>query len=418
MILIILEVNGMSVYDILEERGYIEQNTHEEELRELLDKEKVTFYIGFDPTADSLHVGHFIQVMVMMHMQKEGHRPIALLGGGTGMVGDPSGRTDMRQMLTVETIDQNCANFKEQFSRFLDFSDDRAICVNNADWLRDLKYVDFLREVGSQFSVNRMLTFECFKSRLERGLSFLEFNYMLMQSYDFLELYRRYGCQLQLGGNDQWSNILGGVELVRRLDQGQAFGMTFKLLTTSEGKKMGKTAKGALWIDEKKTTPYEFYHYWRNVDDADVENCLALLTFLPMEEVRRLGALQDSKINEAKEILAYEVTKLVHGEEKASKAQEAERALFAKGGSGDNIPTIDMKADDFKDGMNILDIYMKCGLIPSKGEGRRLMQQGGIKMKGETINDFNRMITLEDFEDGKLLLQKGKKAFKQIKIDQ
>ena len=418
MILIILEVNGMSVYDILEERGYIEQNTHEEELRELLDKEKVTFYIGFDPTADSLHVGHFIQVMVMMHMQKEGHRPIALLGGGTGMVGDPSGRTDMRQMLTVETIDQNCANFKEQFSRFLDFSDDRAICVNNADWLRDLKYVDFLREVGSQFSVNRMLTFECFKSRLERGLSFLEFNYMLMQTYDFLELYRRYGCQLQLGGNDQWSNILGGVELVRRLDQGQAFGMTFKLLTTSEGKKMGKTAKGALWIDEKKTTPYEFYHYWRNVDDADVENCLALLTFLPMEEVRRLGALQDSKINEAKEILAYEVTKLVHGEEKASKAQEAERALFAKGGSGDNIPTIDMKADDFKDGMNILDIYMKCGLIPSKGEGRRLMQQGGIKMKGETINDFNRMITLEDFEDGKLLLQKGKKAFKQIKIDQ
>ncbi len=408
----------MSVYDILEERGYIEQNTHEEELRELLDKEKVTFYIGFDPTADSLHVGHFIQVMVMMHMQKEGHRPIALLGGGTGMVGDPSGRTDMRQMLTVETIDQNCANFKEQFSRFLDFSDDRAICVNNADWLRDLKYVDFLREVGSQFSVNRMLTFECFKSRLERGLSFLEFNYMPMQSYDFLELYRRYGCQLQLGGNDQWSNILGGVELVRRLDQGQAFGMTFKLLTTSEGKKMGKTAKGALWIDEMKTTPYEFYHYWRNVDDADVENCLALLTFLPMEEVRRLGALQDSKINEAKEILAYEVTKLVHGEEKASKAQEAERALFAKGGSGDNIPTIDMKADDFKDGMNILDIYMKCGLIPSKGEGRRLMQQGGIKMKGETINDFNRMITLEDFEDGKLLLQKGKKAFKQIKIDQ
>ena len=418
MILIILEVNGMSVYDILEERGYIEQNTHEEELRELLDKEKVTFYIGFDPTADSLHVGHFIQVMVMMHMQKEGHRPIALLGGGTGMVGDPSGRTDMRQMLTVETIDQNCANFKEQFSRFLDFSDDRAICVNNADWLRDLKYVDFLREVGSQFSVNRMLTFECFKSRLERGLSFLEFNYMLMQSYDFLELYRRYGCQLQLGGNDQWSNILGGVELVRRLDQGQAFGMTFKLLTTSEGKKMGKTAKGALWIDEKKTTPYEFYHYWRNVDDADVENCLALLTFLPMEEVRRLGALQDSKINEAKEISAYEVTKLVHGEEKASKAQEAERALFAKGGSGDNIPTIDMKADDFKDGMNIMDIYMKCGLISSKGEGRRLMQQGGIKMKGETINDFNRMITLEDFEDGKLLLQKGKKAFKQIKIDQ
>lgn len=407
----------MSVYDILEERGYIEQNTHEAELRELLDKKKVTFYIGFDPTADSLHVGHFIQVIVMMHMQRAGHRPIALLGGGTGMVGDPSGRTDLRQMLTVDTIDQNCANFKEQFSRFLDFDDDKAICINNADWLRDLKYVDFLREVGSQFSVNRMLTAECFKSRLERGLSFLEFNYMLMQSYDFLELYRRYDCQLQLGGNDQWSNILGGVELVRRLDQGQAFGMTFKLLTTSEGKKMGKTAEGALWIDEKKTTPYEFYHYWRNVDDADVENCLALLTFLSMDEVRRLGAQKDAKINEAKEVLAYEVTKLVHGEEKANKAQEAERALFAKGGCGENIPTIDMKADDFKDGMNILDAYMKCGLIPSKGEGRRLMQQGGIKLKGHAINDFNRMITLDDFEEGKLLLQKGKKAFKQIKID-
>lgn len=406
----------MSVFDTLAERGYIEQCTHETEIKELLDKEKVTFYIGFDPTADSLHVGHFIQIMVMMHMQRAGHQPIALLGGGTAMVGDPSGRSDMRQMMTIETIDQNVERFKAQMSRFLDFSNDKAIVVNNADWLRDLKYVDFLRDVGSQFSVNRMLTADCYKNRLEKGLTFLEFNYMLMQSYDFLELYRRYNCKMQLGGSDQWNNILGGVELVRRLDQGQAMGMTFKLLTTSEGKKMGKTAKGALWIDENKTTPYEFYHYWRNIDDADVAKCLALLTFLPMDEIRKLGGYQDSKINEAKEVLAYEVTKLVHGEEKAAKAKEAEHALFAQGSEGDNIPTIDMQAIDFKDGVNILDLYLKAGLIPSKGEGRRLMQQGGIKIKGETISDFNKMITLDDFEDDKLLLQKGKKSFKQIKI--
>ena len=407
----------MSVFDTLSERGYIEQCTHEDEIKELLEKEKISFYIGFDPTADSLHVGHFIQIMVMMHMQQAGHRPIALLGGGTAMVGDPSGRSDMRQMMTVETIDHNVACFRKQMGRFLDFSDDKALIVNNGDWLRDLKYVDFLREVGSEFSVNRMLTADCYKTRYEKGLTFLEFNYMLMQSYDFLELYRKYNCKMQLGGNDQWSNILGGVELVRRLDHGQALGMTFKLLTTSEGKKMGKTAKGALWIDEEKTTPYEFYHYWRNVDDADVENCLALLTFLPMDEVRKLGGYKDAKINEAKEVLAYEVTKLVHGEEKAKKAQEAERALFAKGGEGDNVPSVDMKADDFKDGINVLDLYLKAGLIPSKGEGRRLMQQGGIKIKGQAVSDFNRTITLDDFEDNKLLLQKGKKTFKQIKID-
>lgn len=407
----------MSVFDTLQERGYIEQCTHEDEIKELLEKEKVSFYIGFDPTADSLHVGHFIQIMVMMHMQQAGHRPIALLGGGTGMIGDPSGRTDMRSMMTVETIDHNVACFRKQMGRFLDFSEGKALVVNNADWLRDLKYVDFLREVGSQFSVNRMLTADCYKSRLEKGLTFLEFNYMLMQSYDFLELYRKYNCKMELGGNDQWSNILGGVELVRRLDQGQALGMTFKLLTTSEGKKMGKTAKGALWIDEEKTSPYEFYHYWRNIDDADVENCLALLTFLPMDEVRRLGAYKDAKINEAKEVLAYEVTKLVHGEEKATKAQEAERALFAKGGEGGNVPSVDMVADDFKDGINILELYLKAGLIPSKGEGRRLMQQGGIKIKGQSVNDFNLLITLDDFEDNKLLLQKGKKTFKQIKIN-
>ena len=407
----------MSVFDTLSERGYIEQCTHEDEIKELLEKEKISFYIGFDPTADSLHVGHFIQIMVMMHMQQAGHRPIALLGGGTAMVGDPSGRSDMRQMMTVETIDHNVACFRKQMGRFLNFSDDKALIVNNGDWLRDLKYVDFLREVGSEFSVNRMLTADCYKTRYEKGLTFLEFNYMLMQSYDFLELYRKYNCKMQLGGNDQWSNILGGVELVRRLDHGQALGMTFKLLTTSEGKKMGKTAKGALWIDEEKTTPYEFYHYWRNVDDADVENCLALLTFLPMDEVRKLGGYKDAKINEAKEVLAYEVTKLVHGEEKAKKAQEAERALFAKGGEGDNVPSVDMKADDFKDGINVLDLYLKAGLIPSKGEGRRLMQQGGIKIKGQAVNDFNLTITLNDFEDNKLLLQKGKKTFKQIKID-
>ena len=407
----------MSVFDTLSERGYIEQCTHEDEIKELLEKEKISFYIGFDPTADSLHVGHFIQIMVMMHMQQAGHRPIALLGGGTAMVGDPSGRSDMRQMMTVETIDHNVACFRKQMGRFLDFSDDKALIVNNGDWLRDLKYVDFLREVGSEFSVNRMLTADCYKTRYEKGLTFLEFNYMLMQSYDFLELYRKYNCKMQLGGNDQWSNILGGVELVRRLDHGQALGMTFKLLTTSEGKKMGKTAKGALWIDEEKTTPYEFYHYWRNVDDADVENCLALLTFLPMDEVRKLGGYKDAKINEAKEVLAYEVTKLVHGEEKAKKAQEAERALFARGGEGDNVPSVDMKADDFKDGINVLDLYLKAGLIPSKGEGRRLMQQGGIKIKGQAVNDFNLTITLNDFEDNKLLLQKGKKTFKQIKID-
>lgn len=407
----------MSVFDTLSERGYIEQCTHEDEIKELLEKEKISFYIGFDPTADSLHVGHFIQIMVMMHMQQAGHRPIALLGGGTAMVGDPSGRSDMRQMMTVDTIDHNVACFRKQMGRFLDFSDDKALIVDNGDWLRDLKYIDFLREVGSEFSVNRMLTADCYKTRYEKGLTFLEFNYMLMQSYDFLELYRKYDCKMELGGNDQWSNILGGVELVRRLDHGQALGMTFKLLTTSEGKKMGKTAKGALWIDEEKTTPYEFYHYWRNIDDADVENCLALLTFLPMDEVRKLGSYKDAKINEAKEILAYEVTKLVHGEEKANKAQEAERALFAKGGEGDNVPSVDMKADDFKDGMNILDLYLKAGLIPSKGEGRRLMQQGGIKIKGQSVSDFNRAITLDDFEDNKLLLQKGKKTFKQIKID-
>ncbi len=404
----------MSVYDILAERGYIEQCTHEAELRELLEKQSVTFYIGFDPTADSLHVGHYVQVMVMRHMQNAGHRPIALLGGGTGMVGDPSGRTDLRQMMTVDTIDENCGRFKNQLARFIEFGEDKAICVNNADWLRELRYIDFLREVGSQFSVNRMLTAECFKARLEHGLSFLEFNYMLMQSYDFLELYRRYNCQLQLGGNDQWSNIINGVDLIRRLDGGQAFGLTFKLLTTSAGQKMGKTAKGALWIDERKTTPYDFYHYWRNIDDSDVENCLALLTFLPMDEVRRLGAYKDAKINEAKEVLAYEVTKQVHGEENAKKAAEAEKALFSKGGG--EVPSIEMERSGFAEGMNIIDAYLAAGLITSKGEGRRLMEQGGVYVKDQQIKDFTHCLTLDDFEEDKLILRKGKKTFKQIHL--
>lgn len=404
----------MSVYDVLAERGYIEQCTHEAELRELLNQKSVTFYIGFDPTADSLHVGHFVQIIVMMHMQRAGHYPIALLGGGTGMIGDPSGRTDLRQVMTTEDIDENCRRFAAQIGRFIDLGEGKGRFVNNADWLRDLKYIDFLREIGSQFSVNRMLTAECFKSRLERGLSFLEFNYMLMQSYDFLELYRRYDCQLQLGGNDQWSNIINGVDLVRRLDGGQAFGMTFKLLTTASGQKMGKTAKGALWIDGDKTTPYDFYHYWRNVDDEDVPNCLRLLTFLPMEDVRRLSALRDVQINEAKEVLAYEVTKLVHGREWADKAAAAERALFQKGGG--DVPAFPLERAALAAGINVLELYLMTGLIPSKGEGRRLMQQGGIYIDGQQETDFNRVITVDDFGGGSVMLQKGKKSFKKITL--
>jgi tyrosyl-tRNA synthetase len=406
-----------NVYDILLERGYIEQATHEEEIRELLGKEKVTFYIGFDPTADSLHVGHFIQVMVMMHMQKAGHRPIALFGGGTGMIGDPSGRTDMRKMLTSQQVDHNVRSFQKQFSRFIDFGEGKAIMVNNADWLANLNYIDFLREIGKHFSVNRMLAAECFKNRLERGLSFLEFNYMLMQSYDFLELYRRYNCKLQLGGNDQWSNIISGVDLVRRVESADVYGLTFKLLTTSEGKKMGKTESGALWLDPAKTSPYDFYQYWRNVDDPDVENCLALLTFLPMEEVKRLGSLKDEKINQAKEILAYEVTKLVHGEEEAIKAQQAARALFGNhGGDEGSIPTTELPVGNLTSGMDILSLLLATGLISSKGEGRRLIQQGGIYLGEQRVEDFASIVTLAHFQDKKLLLRKGKKVYHQVKL--
>jgi tyrosyl-tRNA synthetase len=406
-----------NVYDILKERGYVEQSTHEEEIRELLGKEKVAFYIGFDPTADSLHVGHFIQIMVMMHMQKEGHRPIALFGGGTGMIGDPSGRTDMRKMLTKEQIEHNVQSFKKQFSRFIDFGEGKAVMVNNGDWLSKLNYIEFIRDIGKYFSVNRMLTAECFKNRLEKGLSFLEFNYMLMQSYDFLELYKRYGCILQLGGNDQWSNIISGADLVRRVENANAYGLTFKLLTTSAGKKMGKTESGAIWLDPTKTSPYDFYQYWRNIDDPDVENCLALLTFLPMDEVRKLSSLKDEKINQAKEKLAYEVTKLVHGEEEATKAQQAAKALFSNfEQNSTSIPTTELEKSCFNEGLEILSLLLKTGLINSKGEGRRLIQQGGIYLGDKRIDNFFELVTLDNFVDNRLLLRKGKKVYHQVKI--
>lgn len=416
-------MSNKNVYDILLERGYIEQATHEEEIKELLSKESVTFYIGFDPTADSLHVGHFIQVMVMMHMQRAGHRPIAIIGGGTAMVGDPSGKSDMRKMLTLEQIDKNSASFKKQFSRFIEFgtpedTDNKALMVNNGDWLLELNYVKFLRDIGKHFSVNRMLTFECFKNRLEKGLSFLEFNYMLMQSYDFLELYRRHNCKMQLGGNDQWSNILGGVDLIRKVDNGSAYGLTFRLLTTSEGKKMGKTESGAIWLDATKTSPYDFYQYWRNVEDPDVKNCLALLTFLPMEEVNRLGDLKDQEINIAKEILAYEVTKLVHGEEEAIKAQTAARTLFSNNkGDSTSMPTTEIEESKIDQGdFDVLSLLIEIGLTSSKGEGRRLIQQGGIYINDQRIDEIFYSITKKDFPENKLILRKGKKIYHLVKL--
>ncbi|MGL4772698.1 MAG: tyrosine--tRNA ligase [Clostridium sp.] len=404
-----------SVLDELLDRGYIKQFTHEAETRELLEKEKITFYIGFDPTADSLHVGHFIAMMFMAHMQRAGHRPIALLGGGTAMVGDPSGKTDMRSMLTKEQIEQNVASIKKQMEKFIDFSDDKAILVNNADWLLNLNYVDFLRDVGVHFSVNRMLSAECFKQRLEKGLSFLEFNYMLMQGYDFYVLNQQYGCKMQLGGDDQWSNMIAGVELVRRKAQGESFAMTCTLLTNSQGQKMGKTVGGALWLDAEKTSPFDFYQYWRNVDDADVEKCLALLTFLPMDEVRRLGALEGSQINEAKKVLAFEVTKLVHGEEEAKKAADAAAALFAGGADMSNVPTVTISKEDL--GKGILDIIAQTKIVPSKAEGRRLVQQGGLSLNGEKVTDIATVITEADFEDGSALVKRGKKNYHKIVIE-
>ena len=404
-----------NAFEVLKERGFIEQLTHPEEIEDLFKKEKITFYIGFDPTADSLHVGHFLTVMAMSHMQKCGHRPICLMGGGTGMVGDPTGKTDMRRMMSIEEIDHNVECFKKQLSRFIDFSDDKAIIVNNADWLRNLNYIEFLREIGSVFSVNKMLTAECFKTRMEKGLSFLEFNYMIMQSYDFLELNRRYGCVMQLGGNDQWSNILGGVDLIRRKENKPAYGMTFQLLTNSEGKKMGKTEKGAVWLDPEKTSPYEFYQYWRNVGDKDVEKCLRLLTFLPMDEVRRLGALEGSDINKAKEVLAYELTKIVHGEEEAKKADVAAKALFMGGNAGGSIPTTDVKAEDLEN-MDILSALVLTKLTPSRSEARRAVQQGGVKLNDEKVDNIELKITEDLFKDGIVTLQRGKKSFHRLKL--
>lgn len=403
-----------NVFDVLKERGFIQQVTHEEELRELLGRESVTFYIGFDPTADSLHVGHLLQMIVMAHMQKAGHRPIALLGGGTTMVGDPSGRTDMRKMLTLEEIQSNAEKFKVQFEKLIDFSDGKAIMDNNADWLLKLNYVEFLREIGVHFSVNRMLTAECYKNRMEKGLTFIEFNYMLMQAYDFLELFRKYGCRLQMGGDDQWSNIIAGVDLIRRVESQSAYGMTFTLLTTSDGQKMGKTQAGAVWLDPNKTSVYDFYQYWRNIDDADVEKCLSLLTFLPMEEVRRLASLPGNEINEAKKALAYEVTKLVHGEEEAQKAQDAAEALFGKGGNLDLVPTTELEKEELKDGMNIVNLIVSTGLVPSKGEGRRLINQGGLTLNDEKVDAIDFMVTMKDFKDGNLMLKKGKKTYHRV----
>lgn len=405
-----------NVYDVLAERGLIAQTTHEKEIRELLANEKVTFYIGFDPTADSLHVGHFLQMVVMRHLQDYGHRPIALVGGGTGTIGDPSGRTDMRQMMTMETINHNCECFKKQLSTIVDFSDGKAIMVNNADWLLDLNYIDFMRDIGSCFSVNKMLTAECYKQRLEKGLTFLEFNYMLMQSYDFLMLNRKYGCKIELGGDDQWSNIIGGIELCRRKDQKQVYGMTFTLLSNSEGKKMGKTQKGALWLDPEKTSPYEFYQYWRNVDDADVIKCLKLITFVPMEEINEMAKWEGQQLNEAKRRLAYEVTKLVHGEEEANKAQSAAEAVFGGGSDNSNMPTTAVTKDEAKE-INILDLMLKAGLIPSKGEGRRLVQQGGVSVNGNKVTDIAKNICESDFEDGCVIIKKGKKVFHKIVIE-
>ena len=411
--LIIRGVDNMrNVYDILLERGYIKQLTHEEEIRELLEKEKITFYIGFDPTADSLHVGHFLQMMVMAHMQKAGHRPIALIGGGTAMIGDPSGKSDMRKMLSKEEIEHNAECFKKQMSRLIDFSDGKAIMENNSKWLLNLNYVSFIRDIGAHFSVNKMLTAECFKQRLEKGLSFLEFNYMLMQSYDFLELNKRYGCVMELGGDDQWSNILAGTDLIRRKEGKPAYGMTFTLLTNSEGKKMGKTENGAVWLDKDKTSPYDFYQYWRNVEDSDVEKCLALLTFLPMDEVRRLGSLKDSAINEAKKVLAFEVTKLVHGEEEAVKAQNAAEALFGGGAAINDIPSVSISRDKLNS--SLLDILAATKIVPSKGEGRRLIQQGGLTVNDVKVTDVNAVVSQKDFINGNMMVKRGKKSYNKI----
>ena len=407
----------MTIFDELKARGLLAQLTDEEEIKELINNGKATFYIGFDPTADSLHVGHFMALCLMKRLQMAGNKPIALIGGGTAMVGDPSGRTDMRQMMTPETIQHNVDCFKKQMERFIDFSDGKALLVNNADWLMNLNYIELLRDVGAHFSVNRMLTAECYKQRMEKGLSFLEFNYMIMQSYDFFNLYKEYGCNMQFGGDDQWSNMLGGTELIRRKLGKDAYAMTITLLLNSEGKKMGKTQSGAVWLDPKKTSPYDFYQYWRNVADADVLKCLRMLTFLPLEQIDEMDKWEGSQLNKAKEILAYELTALVHGEEEAKKADTAAKSLFAGGAKGGSVPTTEITKEELGEGLQIIEVLEKCKLIPSRGEDRRLVQQGGVKVNEEKVTDIGTVITAEMCdEDGIIMIQKGKKTFHQLKV--
>lgn len=408
----------MSVFDELKARGMIAQMTNEEKIRDLMENQKIKFYIGFDPTADSLHVGHFVQIMVMAHMQRAGHVPIALFGGGTGMIGDPSGKTDMRKMLTKETIQHNIDCFQKQMSKLVDFLDGKALMVNNADWLLNLNYIEFLREVGVHFSVNRMLAAECYKQRLERGLSFFELNYMIMQSYDFLVLSREYDCQLEFGGDDQWSNIIGGVELNRRMDGREVCGMTFNLLQTSDGRKMGKTEKGAVWLDPEKTSPYEFYQYWRNVDDADVINCMKMLTFIPLDEIAEYEKLEGSALNQAKEKLAFEVTKLIHGAEEAQKAQSAAKALFSSSADAEHMPTTVLKPEQFTDdAITVIDILVAASLAKSKGEARRLIEQGGITVDDGRVTNLGAAVSKADFAKGHVLVKKGKKVFHKIVLE-
>ena len=405
----------MTIYDELVARGLIAQVTDEKEIKELINNGKATFYIGFDPTADSLHVGHFMALCLMKRLQMAGNKPIVLIGGGTAQIGDPSGRTDMRQMMTTETINHNVECFKKQMSRFIDFGEGKAIMVNNADWLMDLNYVDVLREVGAHFSVNRMLTAECYKQRMEKGLSFLEFNYMIMQSYDFYTLFQKYGCNMELGGDDQWSNMLGGTELIRRKLGKDAYAMTINLLLNSEGKKMGKTQSGAVWLDPNKTTPFEFFQYWRNVSDADVLKCIRMLTFLPLEEIDKMESWEGAQLNEAKEILAFELTKLVHGEEEATKAKEASHALFAGGANNANMPTVTVTAEDFPDGeLDIISVLVKAGLCDSRGDGRRNIQQGGVSVADEKVTDISTKYTLDDFKGEGLIIRRGKKKFAKV----
>ena len=405
----------MTLYDELVARGLIAQVTDEEEIKDLINNGKATFYIGFDPTADSLHVGHFMALCLMKRLQMAGNKPIVLIGGGTAQIGDPSGRTDMRQMMTTETINHNVECFKKQMSRFIDFGEGKAIMVNNADWLMDLNYVDVLREVGAHFSVNRMLTAECYKQRMEKGLSFLEFNYMIMQSYDFYTLFQKYGCNMEFGGDDQWSNMLGGTELIRRKLGKDAYAMTINLLLNSEGKKMGKTQSGAVWLDPNKTTPFEFFQYWRNVSDADVLKCIRMLTFLPLEEIDKMESWEGAQLNDAKEILAFELTKLVHGEDEATKAKEASHALFAGGANNANMPTVTVTAEDFPDGeLDIISVLVKAGLCDSRGDGRRNIQQGGVSVADEKVTDISTKYTLDDFKGEGLIIRRGKKKFAKV----